>query len=484
MNATIDRCREDRPENGSERRQKEENMNKKALTRKRELLVLCETLAGHIIDPTTKIGCLISLAGEYHRLGDKVHCGRLIKNARLFATELGAGSEMKCVIDSAKQFGISGFKRKGKVRRTSKTKNKQSDNTENFSLLPPVIKERGSKKPRNLPIRALLLPRLKHLPDTYNSLLGDLSALHCKRKDWPKAVEYLKQMTTKDQQLWSLMHDLLAMDSEAPGNSFSMMLNYIRVELKIPIPPTARNQIPIFDLWHPVTPLHLASTGALSMQLQKTLIRKKMTANQYWHQIRVSLLRQGHQPNYLDIDGRTPLHFAAEVGNRSAIKTLLAHGADPNIECTCSGTNPLQAALAENSLDSAELLINAKAKLKPKGPSAQAALLTASSHGYHKAVQFLTEHGVNPNCKSNRTGLTPLHLAVLEELPAHIKVIKILLGAGANPNARDAKGRTPFAVLRESINTSMMNPDDLRIRIIKTNRATAGIWPAIQKQEK
>jgi len=46
-------------------------------------------------------------------------------------------------------------------------------------------------------------------------------------------------------------------------------------------------------------------------------------------EVRIAL-KNGANPNTKDIDGRTPLHWAAQGGHVEIVKLLLERGADPN----------------------------------------------------------------------------------------------------------------------------------------------------------
>lgn len=44
------------------------------------------------------------------------------------------------------------------------------------------------------------------------------------------------------------------------------------------------------------------------------------------------LLKSGAHPNVKQLDGQTPLHFAARIGKVEMIRLMLEHGADPQIK--------------------------------------------------------------------------------------------------------------------------------------------------------
>ncbi len=68
----------------------------------------------------------------------------------------------------------------------------------------------------------------------------------------------------------------------------------------------------------------------------------------------VALLKAGTNPNCLDVDKWTPLHWAARNNSLDAAKVLLAHGADVNTE-NKGGRTPL--AYAKNKPEMKALLL-------------------------------------------------------------------------------------------------------------------------------
>lgn len=110
----------------------------------------------------------------------------------------------------------------------------------------------------------------------------------------------------------------------------------------------------------------------------------------------------------------TLLQWCAYFGDVSAIRHLLAHGES----------------------------------LAGLGPNFD--LNGAAFHGHWRLVQFLIEHGADPNVPLPDTGETPLHAAAsVPNRPAHDLVVQILLAAGADPHARTKIDAPTGAFMRD-----------------------------------
>jgi ankyrin repeat protein len=110
-------------------------------------------------------------------------------------------------------------------------------------------------------------------------------------------------------------------------------------------------------------------------------------------------LAAGHPADSADSDGVTVVQWCAYYGDVSALKCLMAAGAE---------------------LDSLgdDLGLNA-----------------ASFHGHWRLAKFLIENGADVNRALPDTGETPLHSALCTtNRVAHNLVMKVLLSGGANPN--------------------------------------------------
>ena len=108
--------------------------------------------------------------------------------------------------------------------------------------------------------------------------------------------------------------------------------------------------------------------------------------------------------NALDVNKRTPLHFAASCGNIEAMKMLLKRNVDPNCEST-SGRSPLHDAALE---------------------------------GKKNAVSLLLANGASVN-KRDKKGDTAAHLAVHN---SHMDVAEELILQGANFDVTNHQGNS------------------------------------------
>lgn len=109
--------------------------------------------------------------------------------------------------------------------------------------------------------------------------------------------------------------------------------------------------------------------------------------------------------------GRALLHYAAGAGALEVVETALRHNADPNMQ-DAGGHTPLYRAANECGTEA--------------GPA---------------IVRALVKAGANVNASGGVTKATPLHMAARR---GHLEIAKALLERGANPNARDTKGDTPY----------------------------------------
>ena len=143
-------------------------------------------------------------------------------------------------------------------------------------------------------------------------------------------------------------------------------------------------------------------------------------------------------------DGFTPLHFAAQLNEDSAVVgALLAAGAE--IEARDDrGFTPLHRAASVNeSLEVIEALISGGAKVNAQHDDGIAPIQNAVFANANPAViEALIAAGADPSVRTE-DGRTLLHVASYNENPA---VVEQFIVAGADPNVRAEDGRTPLHV--------------------------------------
>jgi ankyrin repeat protein len=132
------------------------------------------------------------------------------------------------------------------------------------------------------------------------------------------------------------------------------------------------------------------------------------------------------------------LIIAAEGGDLSAVKAMLAQGADPN------AMGPLSAALHcaafEGHLEVVKYLLQYKADPDLTDTRGFHALQLAASKGRDAVAQALIAGGAGLEARTKHGG-TALHVAVASNFPS---MVQLLLDAGADKEARDAGGNTPL----------------------------------------
>lgn len=158
------------------------------------------------------------------------------------------------------------------------------------------------------------------------------------------------------------------------------------------------------------------------------------------------LLAAGADPNQRVASGwGRVLHAAAAYPHNTAVlQALLSAGADPNglgpPGCVgCCLSTPLGAALySGDSEENVRVLLAAGANINPQQPACTGTLMYAIRE--LKLVRMFLDAGVDPN-QTDSIGSTALHRACT------IETIKLLLQRGAHVELKDQDGWTPIAGL-------------------------------------
>ena len=111
-------------------------------------------------------------------------------------------------------------------------------------------------------------------------------------------------------------------------------------------------------------------------------------------------------PIPLSVCGGTPLHYAANCGNRDMVELLLANKAEIDARDDF-GETPLQLAAYKGQAMAAELLLASKADVNAQNNSGEAPLDLAAGEGAKEIVQMLLEKKAEVDAR-NMEGSTKL----------------------------------------------------------------------------
>ena len=147
------------------------------------------------------------------------------------------------------------------------------------------------------------------------------------------------------------------------------------------------------------------------------------------------LLKQRVDVNTPDVDGMTPLHWAAHWDELEIVKLLLSAGANAKA-ANRYGVTPLHEASLVANVAMMDALLKAGATPNVVYGSGETPLMTAARTGSVDAVKLLLDNGADVNAAEEFRGQTPIMYAVAEN---HAAVVKLLISRGAQVNVRSAK---------------------------------------------
>jgi len=156
----------------------------------------------------------------------------------------------------------------------------------------------------------------------------------------------------------------------------------------------------------------------------------------------------------------TALHGAATWGNGPMALVMLKHGARHDARSS-TGKTPLHYAAAAGKREVALHLIRAGATVEAVDDDDRRPLHNAAATGHDDLVALLIEQGADVDVADEK-GMTPLHWAAARGRDKrfwgtlgvkgaslghqHRNIVKRLIEAGADVNARDKKKRTPLRI--------------------------------------
>ncbi|MCA9242510.1 MAG: ankyrin repeat domain-containing protein [Phycisphaerales bacterium] len=146
-----------------------------------------------------------------------------------------------------------------------------------------------------------------------------------------------------------------------------------------------------------------------------------------------------------DVQGRTPLLFAAQAGAADVAEMLISRGAKVDAR-DIQGMGALHYALSdkdaplEERLRTLTVLLSLGADVDAKNDSGDTALHIAADIGDTASARLLVRQGAAVNAQT-RDGMTPLHAAAKR---GSAELVAFLLSEGADVDARTRLGSTPL----------------------------------------
>ncbi|XP_070541217.1 short transient receptor potential channel 4-like [Ptychodera flava] len=162
-----------------------------------------------------------------------------------------------------------------------------------------------------------------------------------------------------------------------------------------------------------------------------------------------TVLDAGASPNVITNSKRTPLHYAATVRSSVAMRVLLDHSADADLQ-DINGETPLftlavQKVAIENSVSCAQLLINSEADVNISDDNGLTPLHVASKYRKEDLMKLLMKSGADPSIV-DFNGKTPLHHILKVSDESDEEYIRILVPSQGHAmlDIKDKTGDAPL----------------------------------------
>ena len=163
-------------------------------------------------------------------------------------------------------------------------------------------------------------------------------------------------------------------------------------------------------------------------------------------------LDNGLDPNIRDEGGVSPLHNAAREGPVESVRLLLLNGADVNARARGSEATPIWSAVRFDRVESVRALLQAgaDANVRDHVEMTPLGLVRGTANGV-RILRALLSADADPNMRSD--GFPPMYYALIKgESDFTVQIVRLLLAAGANPNATTEDGGLTLFLALDSRN--------------------------------
>lgn len=156
-------------------------------------------------------------------------------------------------------------------------------------------------------------------------------------------------------------------------------------------------------------------------------------------------IESGSDINVFNKKGETPLYLANQKRSESIYNALVQAGAKEEENVDDNRNTPLLLAVEKSDLQLVNYLISIKANLEAKNKNGKTSLLIACYNGNLPIIEALVRAGANLEVEGECREGTPLCEAVTSPYNNEA-IVKYLIQAGANTEARKYSGETPLII--------------------------------------
>lgn len=197
---------------------------------------------------------------------------------------------------------------------------------------------------------------------------------------------------------------------------------------------------------------------------------QKNDANQFNEVLKDSNL----DVNQGDRNGTPPLYLAVQLNRLEMALKLIKAGADVNTGNPVNGkASALHVAAKKGHHDLVVLLVEHGAHLNAVTSYGESPLHWAAETLQHGIIRWLAQKGAK--IQKNHFQENPLHIVALSlQTEGKLETYQALMDAGANPNAKNQAGQTPFEIEEDKLRPifAILEPDN-RVPIEQDNSPQA-----------